>query len=71
MSTVKDNLYTDKNIHVLQMSNLDLWVSDQYKNSFIRTAFNFARSIPVFIHLPQSKSLGIMSNGKKMCAAMH
>ena len=28
MSTVKDNLYTNKNIHILQISNLDLWVSD-------------------------------------------
>jgi hypothetical protein len=28
MSTFKDNLYTDKNIHVRQILNLDLWVSD-------------------------------------------
>ncbi len=28
------------------------------------------QSSPVFIHLPWSKSLGIMSNGKKICAAM-
>jgi hypothetical protein len=27
MSTVKDDLYTGKNIHVLQISNLDLWVT--------------------------------------------
>ncbi len=33
MSTVKDDLYTDKNIHVLQISNLDLWVSDMKKPS--------------------------------------
>jgi hypothetical protein len=29
------------------------------------------QSSPVFIRLPWSKSLGIMSNGKKICAAMH
>ncbi len=28
MSTVKDNLYTDENIHVLHISNPDLWVTD-------------------------------------------
>jgi hypothetical protein len=28
------------------------------------------QSSPVFIRLPWSKSLGIMSNGKKICAAM-
>ncbi len=27
-STVKDNFYTDNNIHVLQISNLDLCVND-------------------------------------------
>jgi hypothetical protein len=71
MSTVKDNLYTNKNIHILQISNLDLWVSDT-KKTFIRTAFNFpGQSSPLLIHLPRSKSLGIMSNGKKICAAMH
>jgi hypothetical protein len=49
MSTVKDDLYTNKNIHVLQISNLDLWVSDT-KKSFIRTAFNFSRSIISSFH---------------------
>jgi hypothetical protein len=29
------------------------------------------QSCPVFIHLPRSKSLGIMSNGKNICAATH
>ncbi len=29
------------------------------------------QSSPVFIHLPRSKLLGIMSNGKKICAATH
>jgi hypothetical protein len=28
MSTVKDNLYTDENNQVVQISNLDLWVTD-------------------------------------------
>ncbi len=28
MSTIKENSYTNKNIHLLQISNLDLWVSD-------------------------------------------
>jgi hypothetical protein len=27
MSTVKDDLYTHKNIHILQISNLDLWAT--------------------------------------------
>jgi hypothetical protein len=31
MSTVKGNLCTDKNIHILQISNLDLWVSNTKK----------------------------------------
>ena len=70
MSTVKDNLYTDKNIHILQISNLDLWVSDTKNPSLgLRLIFP-GQSSPVFIHLPWNKSLGIMSNGKKICAAM-
>jgi hypothetical protein len=70
MSTVKDDLYTDKNIHVLQISNLDLWVSDMENPSFGLCLILPGQSSPVFIHLPRSKSLGIMSNGKKICAAM-
>ncbi len=48
MSTVKDDLYTNENIHVLQISNLDLWVTDTKKIN--RTAFNFARSIMSGFH---------------------
>ncbi len=71
MSTVKDDLYTDKNIHVLQISNLDSWVSDT-KNPSLGLCLIFpSQSSPVFICLPRSKSLGIISNGKKICAAMH
>jgi hypothetical protein len=29
------------------------------------------KSSPVFIHLPQNKSLSIISNGRSMCMAMH
>jgi hypothetical protein len=71
MSTVKDDLYTDKNIHVLQISNLDLWVSDTKNPSLGLRIILPDQSSSVFIHLPQSKSLGIMSNGKKICVAMH
>jgi hypothetical protein len=49
MPTVKDDLYTDENINVLKISNLDLWVTDT-KKSFNRTAFNFARSIMSGFH---------------------
>jgi hypothetical protein len=70
MSAVKDNLYTNKNIHVLQISNLDLWVSDTKNPSLGLCSILPGQSSPVFIHLPQSKSLGIMSNGKKICVAM-
>ncbi len=71
MSTVKDNLYTHKNIHVLQISNLDSWVSDTKDPSLGLSLIFPGQSSPVFIRLPRSKSLGIMSNGKKICAAMH
>jgi hypothetical protein len=69
MSTVRDNLYTDKNIHVL-ISNLDLWVSDTNNPSLRLHLILPGQSSPVLIHLPWSKSLGIMSNGKKICAAI-
>jgi hypothetical protein len=71
MSTVKDNLYTNKNIYILQISNLDSWVSDMKNPSLGLRLILPSQSYPVFICLPQSKSLGIMSNGKKICAAMH
>jgi hypothetical protein len=71
MSTVKEDLYTNENIHVLQISNLDLWVTD-IKNPSIGLHLIFpGQSCLVFICLPQSKSLGIMSNGKNICADMH
>jgi hypothetical protein len=70
MSTVKDNLYTNKNIPILRISNLDLWVSDTKNPSLGLRLILPGQSSPVFIHLPWSKSLGIMSNGKKICAAM-
>ena len=70
MSTVKDDLYTNKNIHILQISNLDLWVSDTKNPSLGLRLILPGQSSPVFIHLPRSKSLGIMSNGKNICAAM-
>jgi hypothetical protein len=57
MSTVKDNLYTDKNIHVLQISNLDLWVSDTKNPSLGLGLILPGQSSPVFIRLPRSKSL--------------
>jgi hypothetical protein len=71
MSTVKDNLYTNKNIHDLQISNLDSWVSDTKNPSLGLCLVLPGQSSPVFIRLPWSKSLGIMSYGKKKCAAMH
>ncbi len=71
MCTVKEDIYTDKNIHILQISNLDLWISDT-KNLLLGLRLILpGQSSPVFIYLPQSKSLGIMSNDKKICAAMH
>ncbi len=71
MSTVKDDLYIDENIHVLQISNLDLWVTNTKSPSIgLRLIFP-GQSCPVSIHLPWSKSLGIMSNGKNICATMH
>ena len=63
MSIVKDDTYMDKNIHVLQISNLDLWVSDTKNPSLGLCLILPGQSSPVFIHLPRSKSLGIMSNG--------
>ncbi len=71
MSNVKDNLYTDENIHVLQISNYDLWVTNMKNPSIGLRLILPGQSCPVFIHLPRSKSLGIMSNGKNICAAMH
>ncbi len=70
MSTVKDDLYTDKNIHILHISSLDLWVSDTKNISLGLHLILPGQSSPVFIHLPRSKSFGIMSNSKKICAAM-
>jgi hypothetical protein len=69
MSTVTKK-FTNKNIHVLQISNLNLWVSDMKNPSSGLRLILPGQSSPVFIHLPQSKSLGIMGNGKKICAAM-
>jgi hypothetical protein len=69
MSTVKDDLYTDENIHVLQVSNLDLWVTDTKNPSIGLRLILPGQSCPVFIHLPRSKSLGITSNGNNICAA--
>jgi hypothetical protein len=71
MSIVKDDTYMDKNIHVLQISNLDLWVSDTKNPSLGLCLILPGQSSPVFIRLPWNKSLGIMSNGKKKLAAMH
>jgi hypothetical protein len=71
MSTFKDDLYTDKNIHTLQISNLDSWVSDTKNPSLGLCLILQGQSYPVFIHLSRSKSLGIMRNGKKICVAMH
>jgi hypothetical protein len=67
MSTVKDNLYTDENIHMLQISNLDLWVTDTKNPSVGLRLILPGQSCLVFINLTQSKSLGIMSNGKYIC----
>ncbi len=55
MSTVKDDLYTDKNVHVLQISNLDLWVSDTKNPSLGLCLILPGQSSPVFIRLPGSK----------------
>jgi hypothetical protein len=63
-------IYIDKNIHVLQISILDLWVSDTKSPSLGLHLSLPGQSSPVFIRLPRSKSLGIMKNGKKICAAM-
>ena len=70
MSTVKDNLYTNVNIHVLQISDLDLWITNTKNPSIGLRLILPGQSCPVFIRLPWSKSLGIMSNGKNICAAM-
>jgi hypothetical protein len=69
--TVKDNLYTNEYIHVLKISNLDLWVTNKKKPAIGLRLILPGQSCPVFIRLPRSKSLGIMSNGKNICAAMH
>jgi hypothetical protein len=70
VSTAKDDLYTDENIQVLQISNLDLWVTNTKNPSIGLRLILPGQSCPIFIHLPWSKSLGIMSNGKNICAAM-
>jgi hypothetical protein len=57
MSTVKDDLYTDENIHVLQISNLDLWVTDTKNPSIGLRLILPGQSCPVFICLPRSRSL--------------
>jgi hypothetical protein len=64
MSTVKDNLYTNENIHMLQISNLDLWVTDRKNPSIGLRLILPGQSCPVLIRLPRSESLGIMSNDK-------
>jgi hypothetical protein len=71
MSTVKEDLYTDEDIHVLQISNLDLWVTNTKNPSIGLRLILPGQSCPVFISLPWSKLLGILSNGKNTCVAMH
>jgi hypothetical protein len=70
MSTVKDDSYTDEKIHVLQISNLDFWVTKTKNPSIGLGLILPGQSCQVFIRLPWSKSLDIMSNGKNKCAAM-
>ncbi len=49
---------------MLQISNLDLWDTDLKNPSIELRLILPGQSCPVFIRLPWSKSLGIMSNGK-------
>jgi hypothetical protein len=58
MSTVKDNIYTDGNIHMLQISNLDLWVTDTKNPSIGLHLILPGQSCLVLIHLPWSKITG-------------
>jgi hypothetical protein len=52
MSTVKDNLYTNENIHMLQISNLDLWVTNTKNPSIGLHLILPGQSCPDFIRLP-------------------
>jgi hypothetical protein len=56
---------------MLQISKLDLGVTNTKNPSIGLRLILPGQSCPVFICLPWSKSLGIMSNGKNICAAMH
>ena len=69
-STVSDKLRKDRNIHVLKISNSDLWVADTKNHSIGLRLIMPGQSSPVFIRLPRKMSLRIMSNGKRVCAAM-
>ncbi len=70
VSTINKEIHTDKNIHILCISKLDLWVADTKNCALGLHLILPGESFPVFIHLPWTKSLGIMCDGKDVCAAM-
>ncbi len=59
-----------RTIHVLQISNANLWVTDTKNPTLGLRLILPSQSSRVFIHLPQSKSLSIMRNGINIYAAM-
>jgi hypothetical protein len=52
ISTVKDDLYSNDNIHLLQILNFDLWVTDTKNPSIGLRLILPGQSWPVFIRLP-------------------
>jgi hypothetical protein len=63
VSTINDEIHADKNIHILRVSNLDLWVADTKNCAFGLRLILPGESFPVFIRLPWTKSLEIMCDG--------
>jgi hypothetical protein len=70
VSTIIDKIHADKNIHILWISNLDLWVADTKNCALGLRLILPGESFPVFIHLPWTKSLEIMCDGKDVCATI-
>ncbi len=64
------NISAIKNVHYLQIRDGDLWVADTANASIGLRFILPGESLPVFIHLPRDKSLGIMNNDRRICKAM-
>ena len=68
---VHPDLNNQSNISILQISKGDLWIADMTNSNLGLHMILPGHSTPVFIHLPQEKSLSIMEHGYHVCKAMH